>query len=59
MDMKTLNKVSKKKGFIYGPTFFLLYINNLPDVISNIAIYADDTIPCSKYDQTSDQWQQL
>ena len=27
-----------------GPTFFLLYINDLPDdVICSIAIYADDT----------------
>ena len=31
--------------YILGPTFFLLYINDLPDdVICNIAIYADDTI---------------
>ena len=32
------------EGSILGPTFFLLYINGLPDnVICDIAIYADDT----------------
>ena len=40
----------------FGPTLFLLYINNLPDnVIFNIAIYADDTTLYSD----SDFWQQL
>ena len=29
------------------------------DFICNIAIYADDTTPYSKFDQASDQWQQL
>ena len=47
-------------GSIFGPTFFLLYINDLPDdVIYDIAIYADDTTLYSKCDQTSDLWQQL
>ena len=45
------------QGFILGPTPFLLYIND--DVICNIAIYADDFILYSKFDQTSDLWQQL
>ena len=44
------------QGSIPGPTLFL-YINNLPDdAICNTAIYADDTTPCSKCDQTSDLW---
>ena len=29
------------------------------DFICNIAIYADDTTLYSKFDQASDQWQQL
>ena len=41
---------------ILGPTFCLLYINDLPDdVICDIAIYADDTTLYTKFDQ----WQQL
>ena len=45
---------------ILGPSFFLLYINDLPDnVICDIAIYADDTTLYSKCDRASDLWQQL
>ena len=45
-------------GSILGPTFFLLYINDLPDdVTCNIAIYVDDTTLYSKRDQASDLWQ--
>ena len=43
---------------ILGHSFFLLYINNLPDVvICDIAIYADYITLYSKCDQVSDQWQ--
>ena len=45
---------------ILGPTLFLLPINDLPDdIISNIALYADDTTLFSKCNQASDLWQQL
>ena len=47
------------QGSILCPALFLLYINDLPDVISDIATYADDTSLYSKCDQASDMWQQL
>ena len=34
-------------------------MNDLPDAIYNIAIYADGTTLYSKCDQASDLWQQL
>ena len=46
------------QGSILGSTPFLLYINDLPDVICDTAIYADRTT-FHKYDQVSDLWQQL
>ena len=47
------------QGSILDPTLFLLYINHLPDVICDIAIFADNTTLHSKCDQASELWQQL
>ena len=47
------------QGSILGPTLFLLYINDLPDVICNIVILADETTLYSKCNQASDLWKQL
>ena len=44
---------------ILGPALFLLHINDFPDVIYDIATYADGASLSSKYDQASDLWQQL
>ena len=45
------------QGSILGPTLYLLYLNDLLDVICNTAIFADDTTLYS--DQASDLWRQL
>ena len=47
------------KGSILGATLLPLHINDFPNVICNIVIYADDTTLYSKCDQASDLWQQL
>ena len=47
------------QGSILGPTIFVLYINDLSDVICDVAIYADDNTLYSKCDQASDLWDQL
>ena len=37
------------QGSILGPLFFIIYVNDLLDLIDNISLYADDTvIYCSK-----------
>ena len=43
-------------GSILDPTPFVLYINDLPDVIYDIAIYADNTAFYLKCDQASNLW---
>ena len=56
---KYLVNAGFSQGSILGPTLFILYIIDLPDVIYNIAIYADETTLYSKCDQASHLWQQL
>ena len=47
--------VAVPQGSIFGPTIFLICINDLPDnVICDIAIYVDDTNLYSKCNQASD-----
>ena len=46
--------VGVPQGSILGPRLFLLYLSDIPDVICDIAIYADDTTFYSKFDQAYD-----
>ena len=40
------------QGFNFGPTLFLLYINDIPIVIRNFALYADPRL-YSRCDQAT------
>lgn len=42
------------QGSLLGPLLFVLYINNLPQclMLSNISMYADDTVTYSLWSQT-------
>ena len=55
-----LVNVRVPQGSSLGPTFFLLYINELPDdFICNIAIYADDNNLYYECAKESVLWQEL
>ena len=49
---------TRVQSSIYVPALFLLYINDLPDVVTcKIVIFAEDAILHSKCSQASDLWQ--
>ena len=60
LDAKSLQEYPVNAGVpqssIVGPKLFLLYINDLRNVICSTDIYADVTTVYSKFDQASDLW---
>ena len=54
LSQKYRDNIGVPQGSILGATLFLLYMNDLDDVICSIAIYADDTTLYYKYDLASD-----
>ena len=46
-------------GSILGHNLFLLYINDFPNVIFDINIYADEATLYCKCDQAADLWEKL